>query len=197
VTRGHRPGTVGRDYGRIDMERLRQLHAQRKTDRQIAEAMGRLPDGIGRARRRAGLPINPDYKGGPPKYNVRAAYHLIRMDVENHTIAKVIGCSVATVNTYRRQIGKSNPPGNEYTKSLPPFAERLKEAERMVEEGASFAEIQRTLHLSREVLAREFPGKQWTLEQTIQHALSIRYAEKRINEVWSQAGHTRLTNPPS
>jgi len=45
---------------------------------------------------------------------------------------------------------------------LPPSPERLAQAARLFEDGASQREVQRTTGIARETLRKYFPGKCWT-----------------------------------
>ena len=44
----------------------------------------------------------------------------------------------------------------------PPTSERLAQAARLLQDGASQREVQRTTGIARETLRKHFPGKGWT-----------------------------------
>jgi len=48
------------------------------------------------------------------------------------------------------------------TAKLPPSPERLAQAARLLQDGASQREVQRTTGIARETLRKHFPGKGWT-----------------------------------
>ena len=51
------------------------------------------------------------------------------------------------------------------TAKLPPSPERLAHAARLLADGASQREVQRTTGIARETLRKYFPGKGWTYVQ--------------------------------
>ena len=48
------------------------------------------------------------------------------------------------------------------TLKRPPSPERLQQAARLIADGASQREVQRTTGLARETIRKHFPGKGWT-----------------------------------
>lgn len=51
------------------------------------------------------------------------------------------------------------------TAKRPPSPERLAHAARLLEDGASQTEVQRTIGIHRATLRKYFPGKAWTYRQ--------------------------------
>ncbi len=70
---------------------------------------------------------------------------------------------------------------------LPPLEGRLRAAEDMLDDGASFAEVARTVHISTKTLNKRFPGRQWTREQIGEYAYATKFMTKRIHEAWPNA----------
>jgi transposase-like protein len=91
-------------------------------------------------------------------------------------IAAELGCNIRTVIRWRTTQGFSRP--------MPAFAchpitpERLAAAAAMVADGASFREIERTLHVAQKTLVRHFPGAQWTHQQAAELAAAVRRANR-------------------
>jgi hypothetical protein len=184
-------------------ERAVAMFEQGKCDREVAEALSTPEDPvvrerIGKFRRRRKIPANPDPRANPGRYRkydrdeVRDMFVIRKMTIQQ--VAHVLDCEVEDVYYLRQKIGVAKRhPAN----GLKPLAERLRDAEAMLDEGASFAEIERTVHISGKVLKNHFPGRQWTNKQALEHALQVRYGEQRINRAWSAAGRTQpLTKPP-
>ncbi len=186
---------------RVDVVELTRLVKAGKTDREVSQIMKRSHDTVQKVRRRLGLPVNPDpaRRGGgslrgpyPPEVWAGVS-ELVRLRVDTKTICNKYECTEAFVYRVRKKLGMTKPHPSSL---LPPLEERLAMAARMVEEHASFTDISRTAHISRPTLHKLFPGQQWTAEEAGRHAMAIRYAEKRINEVWESGKKTRLTKPP-
>lgn len=108
-------------------------------------------------------------------------------------IAERIGVVPETVRRRRVRLGLGQPF---LLPLLPPLKARLAQAERMLDEGLPFSEIMRTLHFSRVTLHRYFPGRQWNRKQINAHALAVRYANDKIQEVWTVDNSVSLTLPP-
>lgn len=47
--------------------------------------------------------------------------------------------------------------------------QKLNQAQLMIEDGASFTEISKTINISRTTLNKYFPGKAWTKQQILEH----------------------------
>lgn len=69
--------------------------------------------------------------------------------------------------------------------------ERKARLRQMIEDGWSFAEITRTEGADRETLQRHFPGKQWTVEQSVEYRTALRAASpyhfNQRDDRWKQA----------
>jgi hypothetical protein len=184
-------------------ERAIAMFEQGKCDREVAETLSTPEDPvnrerIGKFRRRSKIPANPDptaNSGRFRKYDrdeVRDMFVARGMTIQQ--VARELDCELEDVYRLRKMMGISS---RHPQARLAPFDERMKQAERMIDEGASFTEIQRTTHINRKALRKRFPGKQWTNKQALEYALEVRYGEQRINKAWSAAGRTQpLTKPP-
>lgn len=63
----------------------------------------------------------------------------------------------------------------------PPTPERLEQARRLLADGASQRETQRTTGLARETLRKYFPGKGWTQKEGGDFRALTKTAEQQIN----------------
>lgn len=83
-------------------------------------------------------------------------------------IASQLGISQTHVYRIRAQrIGAKTPRRNL-------SAEEIATAQRLLDEGASYAEVARTLGRERSVIRRRFPGCGWTPQQGSDHAAWLR-----------------------
>ena len=89
---------------------------------------------------------------------------LSRLGYSNTQIAEKVGCGLRSVTRIRKELGLSLPRAASWERRI--SAERLQKAAVMVADGASWADIQRTLHVSVHTLRRHFPGTAWTAQQS-------------------------------
>lgn len=66
-------------------------------------------------------------------------------------------------------------------------------AERLLDDGASYTEVSKTLKVKRETVARRFPGRGWTHKQGGEYG----YAIRRANNIMSGKSAKIPTNPNS
>lgn len=79
-------------------------------------------------------------------------------------IADEVGCTVRSVSRWRKRKGLSQPtPPNG---CRPISAERLEQARRLFDGGASRRDVQMTLGMSTKTIVRHFPGTAWTPRQS-------------------------------
>lgn len=78
-------------------------------------------------------------------------------------IARVLECSSRTVVRIRARLGITEPG------PVPIPSEVLAAAEAMLEDQCPFSEIARTLPISVSTLAKRFPGRGWSPEQTVEN----------------------------
>lgn len=88
-------------------------------------------------------------------------------------IAVRLGCSRRQVTRDRRTLGISKPRAGE------PTAEQIAEAERLLDDGASRAEVARTLGLGETTIRRRFPDRGWTPQQIAAHTAVINNSNRR------------------
>jgi hypothetical protein len=67
-------------------------------------------------------------------------------------------------------------------------------AEQMLDDGCSYREIERTLHVKSNILRKEFPGRGWTQSEGGKLAMAMRKAEKQD---FKFGGLQKLTENPS
>jgi hypothetical protein len=63
--------------------------------------------------------------------------------------------------------------------------ERRARIETMLNDGWSFMEIHRTEGADRDMLLREFPGRAWTREQTLEYSRAMRQAKPGLSKHWA------------
>jgi transposase-like protein len=91
-------------------------------------------------------------------------------------IAAELGCSAETVRRWRKREGLQPPrPANAWAPITP---ERKEAARRLLDDGAPYEEVSRTLGMTTVTLKRHFPGRQWTRQQAGELASWIRYTKE-------------------
>lgn len=101
---------------------------------------------------------------------------LTRLGRSAPEIAEIIGITPRTVQRHRQAAGISAGP------AIPLSAHEKERALSLLQDGASYAEVGRTLGRSEDRLQVNFPGYGWTREQTGAHNAAIqraRHAEAR------------------
>lgn len=140
---------------------------------------------------------NPDAKKS--RTNVSARAERIRvltlLGATRQEIADELDIATATVSRVRRKLGMQiRNPG--------PYAEEVFDrALTLLDDGASYAEVARTLGVSAWSIAHRFPGRGWTQHQRLEYLRAIgahdpNYAWLRNSKggVW---GHRRYREPTS
>lgn len=79
-------------------------------------------------------------------------------------IAEILNCTIRTVQRHRQSAGLTT---NYHFRCFTP--EEDERALAMLADGASYAEVGRTLGRRYQGIARRFPGYSWTREQTIEY----------------------------
>jgi len=75
-------------------------------------------------------------------------------------IAEALGCEPRTVYRWRSAQGIAQPlPESRNPDDLPA---RLEQARRLLEDGAPYNEVVKTLHMHKRTLQRHFPGMAWS-----------------------------------
>lgn len=194
---------------RMPHEILTSFWREGKSDREMALAIAPIigednvdPTRMGRWRHRNNLPVNlakPGSRRRPGrrfyKYDRAEAHDLmVRQGIKDlKVVASTLGCSLEMLYKIRKELGLSEPRPNA---GFRVSQERLDAAEELLNEGMSYAEVARTLHMSPKTVSEHFPGRAWTREQSIQHALQVRWGEQEINRAFPEAGTTTpLTRP--
>lgn len=86
-------------------------------------------------------------------------------------IANKLGITARNVIRYRKALGISRPVAAPYPREV------WERAEQMLDDGAPYAEVARTLGVSQHQVANRFPGRGWTLEQRSEWASFLRKQE--------------------
>lgn len=87
-------------------------------------------------------------------------------------IAHRVGCSDRTVTRWRRANGLTKLTSPNAGKPISP--ERLEAARRMLDDGASYADVQTTLGIQQDTVRRHFPGRAWSPQQVAQYLVMVR-----------------------
>ena len=74
-------------------------------------------------------------------------------------IADELGCAKRTVNRWRHDHGVAQPTPEAWDPDGLPA--RLERARMLLEDGASYKEVERTVHMNRRTLRKRFPGYGW------------------------------------
>ena len=114
------------------------------------------------------------------KEHYKLAYEwLVALDEgQPHTyLAKIIGVTPDTVMDWRKKAPDWDTWGiggerRQITQN------KLAQAEELLDDGWSFAEIHRTLGISEDTLSHHFPGRGWSSEQIIDHMITMRKFHK-------------------
>lgn len=72
--------------------------------------------------------------------------------------AALVGCSKSTVTRVRRMHGLAKP-------WTPLTDEQLTRAEQLLDDGASFAEVARTIGTTASAICKRFPGRGWSHQE--------------------------------
>jgi transposase-like protein len=97
-------------------------------------------------------------------------------------LAARFGVTERTITRWKITLGLSTPSPLAGRRVTP---EDRAAIEALLEEGMSFAEIERTTGWKHQTLQRHFPGRAWTPEQCGEHARAIRTANARIRKAYS------------
>lgn len=115
---------------------------------------------------------------------------LLELDEGQHlrVLSKILGVSTRTVADWRKNGRRDRSQGSRKSmwstnRYLLYDQGKLKKIEYMINDGASHAEICRTLRVSHETVERYFPGSAWDRSRVIEHLTAIRKADKieRLN----------------
>lgn len=96
---------------------------------------------------------------------------LQRLGYSAAQIAERMGVTDRTVTRWRKNAGLTKPIAENVGR--PVADERLDAAARLLEDGAPYAEVCRTLGMNSRTVRKYFPGHTWTAEQSGQFAAAI------------------------
>ena len=105
-----------------------------------------------------------------------AIERLHRMGLSAPSIAAQIGCSAETVRRWRKANGLSPEVTEHVGRPLTP--ERKEAARQLLDDGAPYEEVSRTLGITRVTLKRHFPGREWTRQEAGVLGAFVRYMNK-------------------
>lgn len=148
-----------------------ELIEQRLTSERIATGLGVHPATIGRVRARRGM----SGRGRPDRIDVERVVLLTRAGWSIPRIAAEMGICEKSVSRGRRQGGISQPG-----RCCPPLDDRERAiAERLLEDGASYSDVARTIGCDRETVRRNWPGRGWSRQQVLEFMWAHRHASLR------------------
>ena len=101
------------------------------------------------------------------------------MGLSTAQIAERAGCTPRTVTRWRAAEGLTRPgPENVGVRVS---AERLRAAERLLDDGASYQEVHRTLRMNLRTLKHHFPGREWSRHQSGVFAAMVTHMNRQMN----------------
>ena len=84
-------------------------------------------------------------------------------------IARDVGVAKSTVGNVRRALGLATRKPVAFTE------DEIRRIERLLDEGASYAEVGRTVGRLRQVVAGRVPGRGWSMRQRDEHTRVLRH----------------------
>ena len=100
---------------------------------------------------------------------IRQIEILSRDGMRVYDIAKKLYVSDRTVSRYRKKLGIAA------FERKPLTEEELVQAKRLLEDGANYAEVGRTIGRSSHAIRNHFPGYSWSLQECSRLGLAIRW----------------------
>lgn len=140
----------------------------RGTDAMVARAFGVSGSTVARWRDHYHIPRSAVKSRGTIKVDRERVREFTLQQVPSNRQAVILGCSPRTIERVRRELGlltKTQPP--------PVSDEVRKNVKAMLDDGASYIEVHRTLGVSERWLGRNFPGMGWTNSQAAQYRKSL------------------------
>lgn len=115
-------------------------------------------------------------KGYPersPEAIARRKAQIVELSRLGHTVREIceqVGVGAWTVVATRREAGVGRG-------KVKPFTEdELETARQLLDDGASYSEVARTIGRDARVVARKFPGHGWSVEQRSEHVRVLKKA---------------------
>lgn len=112
------------------------------------------------------------------KVDARLVARMHKQGQPSTVIAKAAECHPRTVQRILRTLGYTQPQPDRNNRPLAPEMHRAIEA--MLDDGASFYEISRTLGVGDCTLRKHYPGRAWDAQQVGQHGAAIRRANMQM-----------------
>lgn len=148
-----------------------ELIEQRLTSERIATGLGVHPATIGRVRARRGISGH----GRPDRIDVERVVLLTQAGWSIPRIAEEMGICEKSVSRGRREAGISLPG-----RCSPALDEQQRAtAERLLDDGASYSDVARTIGCDRETVRRNWPGRGWSRQQVLEFMWVNRHAALR------------------
>lgn len=98
---------------------------------------------------------------------------LLRAGLKHRMIAERVGCTVRAV----QRVAQLNPELRRNATPVPLSGEELQTAREMLEDGASYVEVARTLKRSQRAIHKHFPNMGWTPRQAGEYSAMLRHME--------------------
>lgn len=137
----------------------------------IAHIFGVERDTVARWARNIGRPF-PRRVGGSRTFEVSSVGRMTARRVSTPTQARRLGVTTETILRVKRELGINRPPTQPYPQEYHIRAEQL------LDDGASYNEVARTLGTSSRWPARHFPGRGWSQEDTGRYSSAVKQAQK-------------------
>lgn len=173
------------------LDDIRQAHADGLTAREAGERLGAHRDTIYKYGRWLGLKFKPDTTERAPmpqhrrKYDVELIKEYIEAGKSYTEIAALMNTNTRTVHRYKRDVLKMpmTIQQRRYTD------EEKAQAERMLDDGASYNEIERTLGVKARTVSRWFPGRGWDPRE----AVTYRHMMRVMNDLEGKSDADLIT----
>lgn len=108
---------------------------------------------------------------------IEQTVELTRCGVSAPRIAEQLGVTPRTVTRWRLRAGISEGEARHIAQEV------WEEARRILDDGASYGEVARTLGVSRATVARHFPGEGWSRDQTIRFMIETRGLNRALKKI--------------
>lgn len=150
---------------------LREIN-DRETNRLVGKAFGVPAEVVARWREHYSLPASTAKSVGKVRISRERVKELTEQHVSLSRQARILGCTPKQISRIKHELKLTKPAAKAY----PP--EMYTKVEKMLDDGASYLEVQKTLGPSLRWLAKRFPGRGWTKKQMADHRHAIEAARK-------------------
>lgn len=154
---------------RFDTDRFLDLYERGFTSKEIAAELGVRYETVNKHRNRLGLPPcrQPEHVlagNALPRIDRDEFKDLVGRGYTNRQVAEALQCSVRYVCALKAQLGVSGE------RSPGPYPQEVRDiAGRMLEDGASYNEVARTVGVGSRTVSKWFPGRGWNQSQAAQY----------------------------